>query len=146
MTVGPSGDDVPRVSGRLPGLARRLSRVPVWAAITAAARKRGPGRAVPATGHPSARDTGTGAGVTVARQRMREVMNRPGGRGVTVTMIVNWLASDQLEVRRSTVRRWLADDIRRGVAERVEPGLYRLRQPGEAGTRPRGSGPGERLR
>jgi predicted transcriptional regulator of viral defense system len=69
---------------------------------------------------------------------MREFMNRRGGRGVTVTMIVNCLAGEQLDVTRSTVRRWLADDIQRGVAERVEPGLYRLCQRGEAGRRPRG--------
>ena len=135
MTVGPSGDDVPRVTGRLPGLARRLSRVPVWAAI-AASRKRGPGRAAPATGHRSVQDADTGVAAGVARRRMRKVMNRPGGRGVTVTMIVNMLASEQLIVRRSTVRRWLAEDIRRGVAERVTPGFYRLRQRGDTGRRP----------
>ena len=65
-------------------------------------------------------------------------MNRPGGRGVTVTMIVNRLASDQLDVTRSTVRRWLADDIQCGVAERVTPGFCRLRQRRDAGKRPRG--------
>jgi len=69
---------------------------------------------------------------------MREFMNRRGGRGVTVTMIVNQLAADRLGVTRSTVRAWLADDIERGVAERVEPGLYRLRRRGDAGGRPRG--------
>jgi predicted transcriptional regulator of viral defense system len=69
---------------------------------------------------------------------MREFMNRRGGLAVTVTMIVNCLAGEQPDVTRSTVRRWLADDIKRGVVERVEPGLYRLRQRGEAGRRPRG--------
>jgi hypothetical protein len=59
---------------------------------------------------------------------MRELMGRPGGRGVTVTMIVNLLAREQLGVPRSTVRRWLAEDIQRGVAERAGPGFYRLRQ------------------
>jgi hypothetical protein len=54
---------------------------------------------------------------------MREFMNRRGGRGVTVTMIVTQLASDQLDVTRSTVKGWLADDIERGVAEHVEPGF-----------------------
>jgi Glycine cleavage T-protein C-terminal barrel domain len=59
---------------------------------------------------------------------MRQLMGRPGGRGVTVTMIVNALASEQLGVPRSTIRRWLADDIQRGLAERAGPGFYRLRQ------------------
>jgi hypothetical protein len=76
---------------------------------------------------------------------MREFMNRRGGRGVTVTMIVNQLASDGLDVTRSTVRGWLADDIERGVAEQVEPGLYRMRQRGDAGRRPRGQRPGDYL-
>jgi predicted transcriptional regulator of viral defense system len=77
---------------------------------------------------------------------MQEFMNRGGGRGVTVTMIVNRLASDQLNVTRSTVRRWLADDIKRGAVERVTPGFYRLRQSGDEGKQPGGCGPGERLR
>jgi hypothetical protein len=72
---------------------------------------------------------------------MREFMDRPGGRGVTVTMIVNRLASDQLEVTRGTVRRWLADDINRGVAERVTPGFYRLCLRGDPGRRPGGRRP-----
>ena len=134
MTLGPSADDIPRVAWRLPGLARRFSHVPVWAAI-AASRKQGPESAVPATGRHSG--AGTRAGARAARQRMREFMDRPGGRGVTVTMIVNRLASDQLNVTRGTVRRWLADDINGGVAERVTPGFYRLRQRGDAGRRPR---------
>ena len=93
---------------------------------------------MPASGHHSVQGAGTGAAAGVARRRMREVMSRPGGRGVTVTMIVNRLASEQLNVTRTTVRRWLAEDIKRGVAERVTPGFYRLRQRGEAGRRPRG--------
>lgn len=137
MKNGPSGDDISRVVRRLPGLARRLSRVPVWAAITAS-QKQDSDQVLPATGHHSAYGAGTGAAVGVARQRMREFMNRPGGRGVTVTMLVNMLASEQLDVTRSTVRRWLANDLKRGVAERVTPGYYRLRQRGDAGRRPRG--------
>ena|SRR5690348_483370 len=137
MTIGPPGDGIPRVARHLRGRSRRLSRVPVWAAI-AAYRSQALEQDTPATGHPSARDAGTVAGVTIARQRMREFMRRRGGRGVTVTMIVNRLASEQLDVTRSTVRRWLADDIERRVAERVEPGLYRLRQRGAARRRPRG--------
>ena len=90
---------------------------------------------MPVTGRHSG--AGTRAGARVARKRMREFMDRPGGRGVTVTMIVTRLASDQLQVTRGTVRRWLADDINRGVAERVTPGFYRLRPDGEAGRRPR---------
>lgn len=136
MTIGPPGNNIPRVARRLPGRSRRLSRVPVWAAI-AADRSQAPGQATPATGHPSARGAGNVTGVTIARQRMREFMRRRGGRGVTITMIVNRLASEQLDVTRRTVRRWLADDIERRVAERVEPGLYRLRQRGDAGRRPR---------
>lgn len=93
---------------------------------------------MPATRHHFTQGAGTGAAAGVARQRMREFMNRRGGRGVTVTMIVDRLASEQLAVTRSTVRRWLGDDIRRGVAERVTPGFYRLRQRGGAGRRPRG--------
>jgi hypothetical protein len=54
-------------------------------------------------------------------------MSRRGARGVTITMIVDRLAREQLDVPRSTVRRWLADDIKRSVAERAGPGLYRLR-------------------
>jgi hypothetical protein len=99
---------------------------------------------MPATRHPSARGAGTVADVTIARQRMREFMRRRGGRGVTITMIVNRLASEQLDVTRSTVRRWLADDIERRVAERVEPGLYCLRQRGGARRRPRRQQPRER--
>ncbi len=140
MTIGPPGDDIPRVARRFPGLSRRLYRVPVWAAI-AAYRSQAQELATPATGHPSARGAGTVTDVTIARQRMREFMRRRGGRGVTITMIVNRLASEQLDVTRSTVRRWLADDIERGVAERVEPGRYRPRQRGGAGRRPRGQQP-----
>jgi hypothetical protein len=134
MTVGPSDDDTPAWRGAF--LARRLSHVPVGAAI-AAARNQALERAVPATRHHS----GRGAGARVARKRMREFMDRPGGRGVTVTMIVNRLASDQLEVTRGTVRRWLADDINRGVAERVTPGFYRLCLRGDPGRRPGGRRP-----
>ena len=65
---------------------------------------------------------------------MWEFMSRAGSRGVTVTMIVNILAS----VGRSTVRRWLADDIKRGVVERVTPGFYRLRQRSDGGNQHRG--------
>jgi predicted transcriptional regulator of viral defense system len=61
-------------------------------------------------------------------------MSRTGGRGVTVTMIVNVVAS----VDPSMVRRWLAEDINRGVAERVTPGFYRMRQPGDGGSQHRG--------
>lgn len=57
---------------------------------------------------------------------MREFMTRAGRRGVTVTMIVNAVGS----VDRTTVRRWLAQDINRGAAERVTPGFYRIRQRG----------------
>lgn len=135
MTVGPSGDEAPRPARRLPGLARRLSRVPVWAAI-ATSRKRAADQAVSSTGHRSGQG-GMGANVTDPRQRMREVMDRPGGRGVTVTMILDRLVSDQLDVTRGTVKRWLSDDIQRGVAERVTPGFYRLRKSGDAGRRPR---------
>jgi hypothetical protein len=137
MTAGPSGDDIPRVARRLPGLARRLVRVPIWAAI-ANSRKQVSERARPATGHSSARGGGTRAAVAVARERMREVMDRAGGQGVTVTMIVNRLASERLDVPRTTVRRWLADDIERGAVERVTPGFYRLRRGGGGGRRPRG--------
>jgi len=66
---------------------------------------------------------------------MREFLRRADGRGVTITMIVNQLASEQLKVARSMVRRWLADDIARGVVERVTLGFYRLRQSGDAGRR-----------
>ena len=140
MSIGPPGDDIPRVARRFPGVSRRLYRVPVWAAI-AAYRSQASEQATPATGHPSARGTGTVADVTIARKRMREFMRRRGGRGVTITMIVNRLAGEQLDVTRSMVRRWLADDLERGVAERIEPGLYRPRQRGGAGRRPRGQPP-----
>jgi hypothetical protein len=63
---------------------------------------------------------------------MRELLGRPDGRGVTVTMIVSLLASERLGVPRRTVRRWLAEDINRGLAERAGPGLYRLRQRADA--------------
>jgi predicted ArsR family transcriptional regulator len=66
---------------------------------------------------------------------MREFLSRADGRGVTITMIVNQLASEQLKVARSMVRRWLADDIARGVVERATLGFYRLRQSGDAGRR-----------
>ena len=143
MTIGPPGDDIPRVARRLPSRSRRLSRFPVSAAI-AAYRSQASEQDMPATRHPSARGAGTVADVTIARQRMREFMRRRGGRGVTITMIVNRLASEQLDVTRSTVRRWLADDIERRVAERVEPGLYCLRQRGGARRRPRRQQPRER--
>lgn len=55
---------------------------------------------------------------------MWQFMSRSGSRGVTVTMIVNALAS----VGRSTVRRWLTEDINRGVVERASLGFYRMRQ------------------
>ena len=61
-------------------------------------------------------------------------MSRAGGRGVTVTMIVNVLAS----VPRSTVRRWLAEDIKRGAAERVMPGFYRTRPGSDRGSQHHG--------
>jgi hypothetical protein len=53
-------------------------------------------------------------------------------------MIVNVLASGQPGVARTTVRRWLAEDIERGAVERVTPGFYRLRQRGDAGSQQRG--------
>ena len=134
MTVGPSADDAPRAARRLPGLARRLAHVSVWEAI-ARSRIRASERALPATRHLSAQGAGTGAGAGVARERMREFLRRADGRGVTITMIVNQLASEQLKVARSMVRRWLADDIARGVVERVTLGFYRLRQSGDAGRR-----------
>jgi hypothetical protein len=68
---------------------------------------------------------------------MREFMRRRGARGVTITMVVNRLAREQLGMPRSMVRRWLADDIQGGVAERAGPGRYRLRQRGDAGRRRR---------
>ena len=69
---------------------------------------------------------------------MREFMNRSRGRGVTVTMIVNMLASQGMRVQRSTVRHWLGEDIKRGVVERVTPGVYRMRQRGDGGNQHRG--------
>jgi hypothetical protein len=103
---------IPRVARRLPGIARRrLPRVPVLTGTD-----------------PSGEPTPERAAASAARTRMRQLMGRPGGRGVTVTMIVNALASEQQGVPRSTIRRWLADDIQRGLAERAGPGFYRLRQ------------------
>jgi predicted transcriptional regulator of viral defense system len=89
---------------------------------------------MPAGARRSARDTDTRAAASAARKSMREFMNRSGRRGVTVTMIVNVLAS----VDRSTVRRWLAQDIKRGMAERVTPGFYRIRQPSDGVSQHRG--------
>ena len=63
---------------------------------------------------------------------MLEFMDHTGDQGVTITMIVNQLASEQLDVARSTVRRWLAEDIKRGLVERLTLGFYRLRQSGDA--------------
>ena len=88
---------------------------------------------MPADAHRPARNTDAGAAAS-ARERMREFMSRSGSRGVTVTMIVNVLAG----VDRSTVRRWLAEDIKRGMAERVMPGFYRMRQRSDAGSQHRG--------
>jgi predicted transcriptional regulator of viral defense system len=65
---------------------------------------------------------------------MRDFMSRSGSQGVTVTMIMNAPA----RVERSTVRRWLAEDIKRGVVERVTPGFYRMRQRRDAGSQRRG--------
>jgi predicted transcriptional regulator of viral defense system len=89
---------------------------------------------MPGGARQSARDTDTGAAASAARQKMWEVMSRSGSRGVTVTMIVNVLTG----VNRSTVRRWLAEDIKRGVAERVMPGFYRMRPPGDGGSQHHG--------
>src|SRR5262249_50709902 len=114
MTIGPPGKNIPRVARRFPGRARPLSRVPVWAAI-ADSRSQAPEQAAS------------------ARQRMREFMRRRGGRGVTITMIVNRLASEKLDVPKITVGRWLAEDIKHRVAERDGRGRYRLRQRGDAG-------------
>lgn len=113
---------VPRLGWRLPGLARRTRGIRVPAS-TDHSRDPAPEWAVRAGAPRSARDMDTGAAASAARERMRAFMGRSGGRGVTVTMIVNVLAS----VDRSTVRRWLAEDIKRGVAERVGPGFYRIR-------------------
>jgi hypothetical protein len=82
----------------------------------------------------AAPDADTAAAASAARERMREFMSRAGGRGVTVTMIVNVLAS----VPRSTVTRWLAEDIKRGVAERVMPGFYRTCPDSDTGNQHRG--------
>ena len=76
----------------------------------------------------------TGAPASAARESMRAFMSRSGGRGVTVTMIVTVLAS----VDRSTVRRWLAEDIKHRVAERAGPGFYRIRQRSDSGGQHRG--------
>ena len=62
---------------------------------------------------------------------MWEFMSRSGSRGVTITMIVNVLGG----VGRTTVRRWLADDIQRGVVERARLGHYRMRQRSDGGNR-----------
>jgi hypothetical protein len=59
---------------------------------------------------------------------MREFLGRSGGRGVTVTMIANLLAREQLGVARRTVRRWPAEYINRGGVERSAPGFYRPRR------------------
>jgi Fe2+ or Zn2+ uptake regulation protein len=101
-----------------------------------------PEQAMPAGGRRSARGADAEAAVNAARQRMRELMSRSGGRGVTVTMILNVVADVQPGVARSTVRRWLAEDIKRGVVERVTPGFYRMRPRSDAGNRHRGRGAG----
>lgn len=114
--------NLPGMARRLPGIAgRRLPRVPVLTGTD-----------------PSGEPAPERAAASAARTRMRELMGRPGGRGITVTMIVNLLAREQLGVPRSTVRRWLAEDIQRGVAERAGPGFYRLRQHAHARSQLRG--------
>ena len=127
--------DIPRIARRLPGVARRTRgiRVP-----TPANPPRDPAleQATPARGHRSARDTDTEAAATAARQRMWQFMSRAGSRGVTVTMIVKVLAT----VERSTVRHWLAEDIQRGVVERVTPGFYSMRQSSDGGNQHRRRG------
>ena len=116
---------IPRIVRRLPGLARRTRGIPV-PVYADPSHDPAPGRA--------ARDTDTGAAAGAARERMREFMSRAGGRGVTVTMIVNVLAG----VPRSTITRWLAEDIKRGAAERVMPGFYRTRPHSDRGNQHRG--------
>lgn len=63
------------------------------------------------------------------RRRMREFMARAGERGVTVSMITNLLEAEHMAVSERTVRRWLADDVEAGVAERVSHLLYRSKVP-----------------
>jgi hypothetical protein len=133
MTMGPFCGDIRRLAWRLPGLARRTRgiRVPTKADPS---RDPAPERAVPAGARRSGHNTDPAAAASAARERMRAFMSRSGSRGVTVTMVVNVLAG----VDRSTVRRWLAEDIRCGVAERVTPGFYRMRQRSDRGSQHRG--------
>jgi hypothetical protein len=112
MTNGPLRRDIPHVARRLPGIARR--RLPRLGILTVPDPAPEP-------------DLERAAGST-PRDKMREVLSRAGGRGVSITMIVDLLATEQPGVDRRAVRRWLAEDIRRGEVERAGPGFYRQRQ------------------
>jgi hypothetical protein len=72
---------------------------------------------------------GPGPPLPATRRRIQGYIGRSGKRGVTLRMILNLLDTEHLYVDEHTIRRWLNDDIHRGLLERTPRGIYRVRQP-----------------
>lgn len=68
------------------------------------------------------------AGLHPSRRRLRDLMAERRILGISVAEACAILKDEHREVARETVQRWLADDVKTGLAERIKHGRYRIRQ------------------